>query len=601
MMKKSALTAILVAVVLSACSTENEAAKDPMLGIEEEQMIIAPEGGSYFFTFILENPADPSAVTVRCDAEWISLSEIPSSECMVSFDAVANESGQVRSSDIILVYSDGSGIELTDSLHIVQDAITSPDRYFQASNIMGAYRKDSRHYYSIFLSVDGLESGHFVPDATYYQFDFHAESEPEDYSMIQVPEGEYSISDMEVAQWFVVNSTASGYAEQKMFSDVRLVLSRDGDDMVCVVEATDEDGIVHKVDYTGQYELDLYSADGIHLVNYDTETYDPFLTYANYMGDSDGVMRISAAISGTPENGDYSKPFSMVYLDIYAPFDKYGVVAGTYTVAETSESFTLAKGEYSAELGKAVGTYIYDFREDGTSAFGFAEGGTVDIDKDEQTGIYTVTCNLHTAEGFSIRCVYEGEFDVPDIPGGAFSTLTEDYTVDLHDASPFCCFYGDKFGNGTGYYSMSLCGEFVKDDPNSYVKSGEGEEVYFEFVSDNPEYSEGIPSGTYVAGSKTPDAFQFIPGYKNEDVGALFGTYYVGAYKDGYISRCAPAISGELDVQNHGDGTYTFSFSFEDDRGNLWNGEWTGQMMVFNFSAASSQNRIPQQNISRIR
>ena len=44
----------------------------------------------------------------------------------------------------------------------------------------------------------------------------------------------------------------------------------------------------------------------------------------------------------------------------------------------------------------------------------------------------------------------------------------------------------------------------------------------------------------------------------------------------GYVSEFAPAMDGDLEVTNHGDGTYTLKFSFLDDLGHTWDGEWTG-------------------------
>ena len=56
----------------------------------------------------------------------------------------------------------------------------------------------------------------------------------------------------------------------------------------------------------------------------------------------------------------------------------------------------------------------------------------------------------------------------------------------------------------------------------------------------------------------------------------------------GYVSEFAPATEGDFNVTNHGDGTYTLSFSFLDDKGNTWDGEWTGEIIFDNYDMSSA-------------
>lgn len=65
----------------------------------------------------------------------------------------------------------------------------------------------------------------------------------------------------------------------------------------------------------------------------------------------------------------------------------------------------------------------------------------------------------------------------------------------------------------------------------------------------------------------------------------LSGTYYTGGYEAGYVNIAAPAIDGDLNITNHGDGTYTLDFAFLDDRGNTWDGHWTGALSFMNWPA----------------
>lgn len=52
-------------------------------------------------------------------------------------------------------------------------------------------------------------------------------------------------------------------------------------------------------------------------------------------------------------------------------------------------------------------------------------------------------------------------------------------------------------------------------------------------------------------------------------------------------------------MENHGDGTYTLSFEFVDDKGYTWDGEWTGNL---NMTAwAPRKDNAERVNIQRQR
>ena len=77
------------------------------------------------------------------------------------------------------------------------------------------------------------------------------------------------------------------------------------------------------------------------------------------------------------------------------------------------------------------------------------------------------------------------------------------------------------------------------------------------------------------------------------DGNTLYGTVYVGDFtEDGYVQAFAPATSGDLVITNHGDGTYDISFSFLDDNGNTWDGQWSGPISISTQSYSNSQRYI---------
>ena len=102
-----------------------------------------------------------------------------------------------------------------------------------------------------------------------------------------------------------------------------------------------------------------------------------------------------------------------------------------------------------------------------------------------------------------------------------------------------------------------------------------------EIVAESTSFEEGIPTGTYEAGASVTILYpgEYMTGFMDGDY--LFGTNYVGGFtSDGYVTEFAPAISGDLNIINNNDGTYIISFSFVDDLGNTWEGEWEGEMQL---------------------
>ena len=58
--------------------------------------------------------------------------------------------------------------------------------------------------------------------------------------------------------------------------------------------------------------------------------------------------------------------------------------------------------------------------------------------------------------------------------------------------------------------------------------------------------------------------------------------------KDQSYDGFAPAISGNLNIENQGNGQYKMTFDFNDDKNHRWYGEWSGEMMLFDKSAKSN-------------
>lgn len=159
------------------------------------------------------------------------------------------------------------------------------------------------------------------------------------------------------------------------------------------------------------------------------------------------------------------------------------------------------------------------------------------------------------------------------MPGSSFSTLTGDYTLDLVGATAVAVNYGDYYGTGGDNYYVEIMLTVGSDG------------LLIDLVSDPGV--DGMASGTYkVSASGYPGIGEYIKGYMAGS--SIGGTTFVGGFTaDGYVTAYAPATSGDLVITDDGNGNYHISFSFVDDLGNVWDGEWSGEIAVQSGYSAS--------------
>lgn len=304
-----------------------------------------------------------------------------------------------------------------------------------------------------------------------------------------MPEGTYTLDDLDIYNSFTgkVNAAGDAWEYTNYLTDITLTVTHEGENIVVDGVVTTDEGKVHHLSYNGPMDLALYSAEGYGLITQDYEIIDPFLSTIKYVDDNGSVMAISMQISGTPEGGDYSNPTTTVYLDMYAPYDDYKLLPGTYTVAETQAEYTLWPGYIDQAYLIPLSTYGRH-TVGGYSELALLTGGTVKIS--ESNDIYTVDINLTTDQGFRIYGTYVGELKIDNIPGNCFSTLDDDYTVKMDEINyTFGSYYGDEFGTGGSYYTIEMSGPF-EQDPDTYMTQGTGEAVYFELVTNSLNYDE---------------------------------------------------------------------------------------------------------------
>ena len=218
-----------------------------------------------------------------------------------------------------------------------------------------------------------------------------------------------------------------------------------------------------------------------------------------------------------------------------------------------------------------TGSYAQYYDENSDAFLGLFDSGTMEVSGDAVSG-YDITLDFLTVEGCSVYCTYSGPLSIIGIPG-PYSTLTEDHTLDLSEAEATAYFYGDYYLTG-GNWVVNLIGP--------------DEGLTMEIVADTLclDFAEGIPTGTYVPCRKSYfGPWEYQPGSMSYE-GDLSGTNYLADFEGDYgANEYAPATSGDLNITNHGDGTYTVSFAFLDDKEHTWDGEWTGTIEMVDMSA----------------
>lgn len=293
---------------------------------------------------------------------------------------------------------------------------------------------------------------------------------------------------------------------------------------------------------------------------------------ALYQSDSEGLMDARMVFTDMEVVGDkVAPPGAMLYVEALFTLNEEGRLdIGDYSVALENAPYTVFPGQVVDYAGTNVtmGTYLALFDEGGMRTEHLVLDGTMIIGGDAQS--YNIECRFTTEDGLSVRCIWNGPLAVRDVPG-PFSTLTDDYTLDLSNAVCSAKYFADLYGTGGANW-------FIELKPADGVA---GDAVNMDIVCEDLSFISGITAGTYHASlNSTPLPGEYLTGSMSYN--SLLGTVYMGDYVDGYPESYAPATSGDLEIVRNQDGGYTFNFVFQDDKGNVWDGTWTGPVDMVN-------------------
>ncbi len=586
-MKKFFISCLTIAaVVLTGCKEVPEGpAPELELAGGNVTLTVSAEGGTQSITYNITNPVDGGVIEAVPVETWINTVSVDAANQTISFNVDPNEVAEARSQLLAVTYTYGEGLVVKKEMNVIQNAGMAYDYVYEMTSFSSYWYGDKyglngeHNYYTWISDMPFTEDGYTQPGGNYYLFDIYAPA-PDDETVPVIPAGTYTLGEYgATAEWTfspdyskAVRYNEEGLDFQAEFADGTLTVSYNSDGNV-VMEAilTDTEGKAHHVTYTG-VGLCVDDRPVLPGLGEDLE-FTATMAAASYAAGDANNMELVIQFTDMEVDGEgyIIPPGTILAVDAIMPFDEDGnLTAGTYNVSEDGTPMTVFPG--SDFLGMFyVGTYAQHYVSDSEYYTSLATGGTMEISG--SAGNYTITCNFVGSDGFAIKATYTGAIEVQGMPG-PFSTLTGDYTLNLEGATAEATGWGDYYETGGNNYTVKIMPTTGPDG------------LLLDLVSD-PSVENGIASGTYkVSASGYPNVGEYLEGYMSGS--SLGGTTFVGGFtEDGYVTAYAPATSGDLVITNNGDGSYHMSFSFVDDLGYTWDGEWSGTISFVSGSSAS--------------
>lgn len=590
-MKKYLMPLFLaLAPVLSGCEKEPDVNTSlPEIDLGKLMNLTVPmEGGEAVIEYRIVNPVEGGTISAEPTENWLGGFNYDTPGRIV-FNVDENTADEDRSSIVTLTYTYDENESVTAQLNVIQ---ASYDYVIDCTFMSGTYYgsqyglNGEYNYYTILSDMeynDGAMDG-----GSYYAFDLYTASAPENPDNPLPAAGTYVLgeqgatADMTFApdHTQALRTSVDGEVVFDVgFTEGTLIISYDGGVMHAEASLTDETGMRHYLTYSGNPDYDNASGgsggDAVLDRDIDMEASQGAAVYVS--GEEGGLMEVQLTFTDMEVDffGYVVPPGSILNVDVFMHYDESGNIAtGKYALVGSDvsmpEAMSIYPGEYLDYMGvtMAMGTYVTYIDESENVLEGLVVDGEMTISG--QPGSYAVTCTFTTAEGYSVECSYNGALEVTGFPG-PYSTLTDDYTLDLEGASGSAQFWGDYYGNGTGNWIVVL--ESAMDV------------VQLELITEEVDFNAGLTSAVYTPSVDpvNPAPGEYVTGYLDGDY--LMGTNYMETL-EGLIVGCAPAVSGDLSITNNGDDTYTISFAFTDDLGHVWDGEWTGVLDFSNRSYA---------------
>lgn len=607
------IAGVIFALLLDACSEESTGIPELKLTSPEQMQIPADEGW-YKIRFEIINPSEKGEVEayVENGIDWITDIRPMQNSGQILFFAKKNDSEKGRDAKIFLNY-ENSCLET----EINQAPGRQPDHYdmeFEANMITGFYYGDKYSPgtgdYWFFFTDKGFDNDlSALPNGTYYRVDLYAPLSDAEEN-IPIPEGCYTL-DMSgtpsceaytFSQYSTFYTTnASGDIDISYpYDDGQLTVARNEDgtyrlDMII----TTSDGLLRHVYYEGEVALKNDSAPNLppsagefpaigNNLNCDFYKCIPV-----FLGSGNGVSEVNIQFRSDMEsdgNGGWIGPGALLDVHFYTTLnDKYQMAEGTYTCGRGSAGMFRPGGALDIGVWAVFGTYVTSIDDESVKTIGLVENGSVTVEKNDE--IYSVTFDLIMQGGYSFTGSYTGPIEINVSGAGVLSTLTDDYTLDFTqgDIVATANYWGDFYETGTGNWTIDISPAPDSSQDDTFIT---------DISCTGTRFGDDI-SGTYTA-STNNEANTFMPGYISGP--NIMGTMYLGGFDDnGYVTKLAPAMSGEVVIVKNTDGTHTISFDCFDDAINphKFSGSWTGHLNMVDYSHTTSSLNLSAKHTDR--
>lgn len=560
----------------------------PSIVIAQDVPPVSWEGGLVSISYEIVNPAKGGQVSAVSSEDWAGKFSYDTLG-LVDVTVAENETSDTRSTVVTLTYTYGDGQEVTDDVEIAQEAFESPYDYdFELSVFTGTYFGEDlfceggEHHYNVWFSDQELDAeGRPVPGDICYYFDVYAPA-PDDPDTPALPAGTYTMGYRGTSELrftpdgtYAARTDGSGNEPVNItFEEGTMEILYENGDMMVEALLTDSDGKSHHVAFSGPvvFDIQIYEPNRGDLIAENLSMKCSMATAWYAAGEGTDVMQINMQFTDMDMDADgyLLAPGTLLYVNAFIPYNDYGeLTPGSYPMNESEDVMTIYPTQVVDFLGNLMylRTYANHYPDAQTMQYGVFVDGSMDVSG--ELGNYNIELTLMTEDGYTVSASYAGPFDITGVPG-PYSTLTGDYTADLTGAVAEAYYYGD-YGTGGGYWKIALSPE-----------DGDGDGMGIEIVAEGLEFTDGI-AGVYEpeAASDRPVPGKYIIGDK--DSGNLTGVNYI-EYESGIVVGCAPAVSGDMEITDNGDGTYTISFDFVDDRGYAWDGQWSGAVNMVDAS-----------------
>lgn len=568
---------ILTMTVLLSCQEKDTSGQPQIVLLSGDNLTVPAEGGIQTIQYGIVNAVDGGKLSGTFSETWITdVNTLSDSELEFNIQP-CNDT--VRRSGIMTLEYTWNGGSVKKQFNVIQISLKKKleATYLTGTYYGNQYGNNGEYNYETYLSDEPVVDGKVYIGGTYYIFDMYAGA-PADPSNPMPPAGTYTLGQKGATEAMTFTPEYSRgfkaiddeeYEFNVTFAEGTLTLDVDGDNVTIEAILKDVNGEMHHVSYSGPAAYTIYEDKGSGIDDADiTATYGQAELMARL--DNDSMMEVMLALGDVDIAGGEASNGHLFWIDTFLPFNEDGYLTpGNYPVTNTSESGTVLEG--TDMMGMYVlGSYITLYDASGNYSYVTIKSGFMDI-SGEMGSAQTITGEFTTEEGATLTLTYNGLLRVEGTE--PFSTLTEDVVLDFEGATCTANYFGDNnYQTGGGNWQIRI-------HPNT--DNGMKDGMFIDLVDTGCDFLSGITSGTYVTGGGLPEPGQYRYGFLNLSNGALQGTMYLGAQNDnGEYIEYAPAVGGDLIIENLGNSRYTISFDFIDDKDHHFSGTWTGVIVA---------------------